>query len=727
MKTNEKLKDERRFLLSEIIFYFIKDNSMKILSILPALTLGVATALTALPGLAQNEALENARIEKKGDFFVSPDGNDAWSGKLATPNADRTDGPFATLEKARNEVRNALKTSPAPYCVTVAEGIYELSETFVIGKADSGKEGSRITWQAEKGKEVLLSAGTFLNEWKTVDDPEILKQLDESVRGKVVMVDLKAAGISNFGSPKGGGIELFFDGVPMQISRYPNEGFVKIASVDANEPVDVRGTKGDKVGNFQFEDERLLKWVDEKDPWVHGYWFWDWAEERHPIAEIVRDSKTIKVKPPYHTYGYRKNQWFYGFNLLCEIDMPGEYYVDREAGVLYFYPPKEIRKNSMAVSRIDTLVKIAADYVTFQGFTLEFSRGTALTMDGSHDLAVGLTVRNVSGSGIKGSGMNQTVYGCHLFNLGKSGINVYGGDRKTLTPSQNLVANNEVHDYARIQRVYAPGISVNGVGNTASHNKIYDAPHMGMGFGGNDNLIEFNEIFNVCYESNDAGAIYTGRNWTMRGNVIRFNLLKDIQGFENRGCVGIYLDDQFSSAEMLGNIFVNVTRATMIGGGRDCQIVNNLFINCQPCVHLDARGLGWQKDFTENWIKELSETGVNCGIKITEPPYSTRYPELLTILTDHPGTPVGNVVAKNVCLNSNFGNNQSGQWRGTSIWNKAEEFNVIKDNFTEGDPMVEDWENGNFTLKADSPALKTGFQQIPWQKIGLEKDELRAR
>ena len=250
---------------------------------------------------------------------------------------------------------------------------------------------------------------------------------------------------------------------------------------------------------------------------------------------------------------------------------------------------------------------------------------------------------------------------------------------------------------------------------------------MGMGFGGNDNVIEFNEIFNVCYESNDAGAIYTGRNWTMRGNVLRWNELRDIQGFEKRGCVGIYLDDQFSSADIYENVFVNVTRAAMIGGGRDTKIENNLFINCSPCVHLDARGLGWQKAFTENWIKELEEKGTNCGINIMEPPYSTTYPELTKILTDHPGTPVGNVIWTNVCLNSSFSGTKTGQWQGGSIWANAAEFNTIENNMTEGDPLVDDWPNRNYTLKPESPALKMGFKQIPWQKIGLEDDPLRAK
>ncbi len=682
---------------------------------------------------AENSALAEARIARKGDFFVAKNGNDAWSGTLAELNENGTDGPFATLDRAKMAVRKAVKSAKTEnsekkaITVTVKEGLYELDSVFTLTAEDSGTEDLRVTWQGEKGKTVRLSAGKYLNEWKKVDDAEILARLPESVRDKVVMVDLKATGIMEYGSPKGGGIELFFKGEPMTMSRYPNEGFIKIVSVDENEPIDVRGTKGDKIGNFQVDDERILTWDVEKDPWVHGYWFWDWAEERHAVAEIVKETKTVKVAPKYHSYGYRKGQWFYGFNLLCEIDMPGEYYVDRETGILYFYPPEEVTEDSLAVTVLGNVVKVRADYLTFKNFVLEYSRDTAFSMNGKGDLAVKMTVRNASGTGISANGTNMTVYGCHLFNLGKSGISMTGGDRKTLTPSGNLVANCEIHDYARIQRVYAPGVQINGVGNTVAYCKIYDAPHMGMGFGGNDNLIEYNEIYNVCYESNDAGAIYTGRNWTMRGNILRYNYLHDIQGFENRGCVGIYLDDQFSSAEMFGNIFVRVSRATMIGGGRDSQIVNNIYIDCQPCVHLDARGLGWQKYFTEGWIKDLQENSNHLGINPNIPPYSTKYPKLTEILTNNPGTPVGNTVANNLYLRGNFGATTDGQWKGTSIWQKAPEFNTIENNREAMESELPGWEEGDFTLCADSPSLQTGFQQIPWREIGLKKDALCAR
>lgn len=677
---------------------------------------------------AQQEALEEAKTDHPADFYVSLEGNDGWSGKLAEPNDAKTDGPFASLERAKLALRTAReKENEKPWTVVVREGDYELSETLVLTKEDSGTEKGRVTWRTNPGESVRLLGGKRLNHWEKVTEESVLQQLPVEVREKVIQVDLKSLGLSDFGSPKEG-MELYFKGNPMTLSRYPNEGFVKITGLTPGFPKDIRGTKGSTQGDFQFEEERLTTWEKEKDIWVHGYWFWDWAEEKHRVASIDAASKTLKVVPPYHSYGYRIGQWFYGFNLLCEIDHPGEYYIDRQRGILYFYPPSEVTKGAMVVTTLPTLVSMKeVSYGTFRGFTLEYARQTALHMVGGRkNLIAACTIANVSGGGISISGTEQTVFGCHLYHLGKSGITISGGDRKTLTPGNSLAMNNEIHDYALRQRVYAPGITLQGVGNRAAHNKIYNAPHMGMGFGGNDHVIEFNEIANVCFESNDAGAIYTGRNWTMRGNILRHNYLHDIRGFENRGCVGIYLDDQFSSAEIYGNIFRNVTRATMIGGGRDNRIVNNLYIDCAPCVHLDARGLGWQKDFTQNWIDELREKGTHLGVNVMEPPYSQKYPELMRILDKNPGTPCGNVVTHNICVRGNWGGTLSGQWKGSSIWGKASEFNTMEPNFLECDPMLEDEANGNYTLKPESPALQGGFQPIPWQKIGLFDSPLRA-
>ena len=115
-----------------------------------------------------------------------------------------------------------------------------------------------------------------------------------------------------------------------------------------------------------------------------------------------------------------------------------------------------------------------------------------------------------------------------------------------------------------------------------AHNLIHDAPHIAVIFGGNNHIIEYNEIYNVCYESNDAGAIYAGRDWTMRGTVIRYNYMHHISGFKGKGCVGVYLDDMYCGTKIYGNLFYRVTRAAFIGGGRDNIVENNLFVECTP-------------------------------------------------------------------------------------------------------------------------------------------------
>lgn len=193
--------------------------------------------------------------------------------------------------------------------------------------------------------------------------------------------------------------------------------------------------------------------------------------------------------------------------------------------------------------------------------------------------------------------------------------------------------------------MYRPAIALNGVGNKARHNFIHDAPHQAIAFSGNDHLIEFNRIERVCLESNDAGAIYSGRDWTWRGTIIRFNLFRDIVGFQNKGCMGVYLDDMLCGTTVFGNIFVNVTRAAFIGGGRDNIVENNVFVDCEPAVHVDARAMGWASYNVETTMKERL-----MAVPYKQPPWSEKYPQLVNILEDEPAAPKGNIVRRNICV-----------------------------------------------------------------------------
>ena len=663
-------------------------------------------------------------------LYVATDGNDAWSGTLAKPNAAGSDGPLATIAHARDVLRQR-KTEQSlenGATVTIRGGTYIIDNLLEFGAEDSGTADAPIIYRSAPEATVRLLAGRIVNNWQPVTDADVLQQLDESARDNVQRADLKALGITDFGSPAGGGMEFFFGGRPMTLARWPNDGFASIVDVLGPTPVDVRGTKGTKEGLFRYDGDRPRRWASEPDAWVHGYWFWDWSEQRHPIKSIDADNRIIEVQPPYHGYGYRKNQWFYAFNLLSELDSPGEWYLDRSAGVLYFWPPSPVDEAEAIVSVLPTLLSLKdVSHVEFRNFTLEAARDTAVRITGGTETRiVGCTIRNVGGWGVSVSGGERnSVIGCDMFHLGAGGVSMSGGDRVTLTPAGHLAENNHIHHYARINRVYRPGITLQGVGNRAAHNLIHHAPHMAMGFGGNDHRIEFNEIHHVCEESNDAGAIYTGRDWTQRGTVIRHNYLHDITGFRDRGCVGVYLDDMFCGTEVSGNLFYRVTNAAFIGGGRDCVVTNNLFVDCRPALHIDARALGWAHDHSDAWIQEAREQGTLSGIKYNQPPYSERYPELVDILNQTPAAPEGNRVTRNV----SFG----GKWDGVSA--DARAYQTIENNLVDVDPhfttperIGEDHEPRptDFALQPDSPAWEIGFEPLPLEEIGLYDNESRA-
>ncbi|NUQ00050.1 MAG: right-handed parallel beta-helix repeat-containing protein, partial [Armatimonadetes bacterium] len=646
------------------------------------------------------------------------------TGCLARPNAARSDGPFRTLERARDAVRALRQAGALPTGGLVVElqpGTWQLDQTFTLTAEDSGTAEAPITYQAKPGGEVRLTAGKSITSWQAVTDRAVLAQLSPEARRQVRQADLKAAGITDYGQMGGGfgqsglpGIELFFNDQPMTISRYPNEGFMKLTGVEGATPVDVRGTKGTKEGIFAYDDERPARWLNEPEPWVLGYWFWDWAEGRHKIAKIEPEAKRITLAPPFHSFGYRKGQWFYGFNLLCEIDQPGEWFLDRQSGVLYFWPPSPLARGRAVVSVLPTVARLdGASHVTLRGMVIEAARAHGVVVNNCTAAAVeACTIRNVGSWAVRvegGSGCR--VVGCDITATGDGGISLQGGDRKTLRPAAHLAENNHIHHWSRWNRMYRPGIHLHGVGNIARHNLLNDSPHTAVGFSGNDHRIELNEIHSVCFESNDAGAIYSGRDWSQRGTVVRHNYMHHINGFEGRGCVGVYFDDMLSGNHIIGNVFREVTRAAFIGGGRDCRVENNIFIDCRPAVHVDARAVGWAKDSVAGTM-----TNNLKAVPYTQPPWSTRWPELLTVLDDEPGLPKGNVIARNVCV--------GGKW--DEFEGKARPLLRIEDSLIDEDPKFVMPERGNFQLRDDSPAYKLGFQRVPFEIMGLYRSPLRA-
>jgi hypothetical protein len=646
-------------------------------------------------------------------LYVAPGGQDDNAGTEAAP--------LASLAGARDRVR-AVKADHAGETVVVefAAGTYSMSGPVDFGAGDSGAADAPIVYRAARGADVRLTGGRAVGGWQPVEDPAVTARLPAEARGQVLGADLPAQGIEDFGrlAVRGFGepsppaeAELFWDDEPLRLARWPNDGFRGVEAVDG-------------VVRVTVDTDRIARWVDEPDPWVFAYWHHDWADLHEPIAGLLPEDRVLhRSESITPRYGVTPGQarW-YAYNLLAELDQPGEYYLDRTAGKLYAWPP--LPDGRAVLSQAEALIR-ARDlaHVTFQGFTLEACRGTAISLDGGASCTIAAcTIRNVGHQAVwVNGGDRHTVYGCDISHCGEGGITMAGGDRRSLTPAGHNAENNHVHHYSRRVRTYKTGITVSGVGNRIAHNLIHDGPHMALSAPGNDHVVEYNEIHHVVHESGDAGAYYVGRDWTQRGNVLRYNYWHDIAGSSSYGGMTIYLDDQHSGHTIHGNLFERCSQAVFIGGGDDNLVTNNVFRNCRRAAHIDNRGMGWQKAATDDPNGTLRSR--LRDMPIGEEPWKSRYPNLARIHEDEPNIPKRNVFARNISAGGNWDHLDASTLPYQTI-----EQNLVFDD----DPdwiTIETDESGRptrLTFRDPERVRDIGFQPIPLEKIGPYPDAQRA-
>lgn len=535
-----------------------------------------------------------------------------------------------------------------PLDIVLSPGIYFVEKSIEL---NSQHKNLRVIGDAEG---VRIIGGRQIKSWKLVQDEAILSRMDEAVRQKVFECDLLENGITETGSFRrrgyGGDLvpsqaELFCNGSPMSISQFPKKGeYLQITGYEK----ELINEGEEKIGHpeygFYYENERPLQWTELNGIWAHGYWCWDWANSYEHVTKIDANRRYIELKDIQkgRVRGFKPGQRFYFLNILEEVNTPGDYYIDSIHNKIYFYPESIGEDTEILLSMMETpIFNIRnCENVTISGLQLECVRGNAvnvldtigLTIDNCHFKNIGNYAIDIVG-GKYNKVVNSTIHNC-----GDGGIKLVGGDRMTLEPAEAQISNNHIYQIATWSRCYRPAIHPSGVGISITHNLIHDCPHTAILFSGNDIRIEYNEIYNVCMETGDAGAIYSGRDVTFRGNHISHNYIHHLGGV-GFGTMGIYNDDVLSGTIMESNYFYEVGRAVMLGGGVDYIVKNNIFVKCYPAIHMDSRAAHteffWgpcyehQKEKLYNGVQSfLHPNGPEVILNCTKGHYIEKYPEL---------------------------------------------------------------------------------------------------
>lgn len=688
--------------------------------------------------------------------------------------------PYQTLTQARDAIRAMRKagTLKGDEAVTVfvESGLYRLEASLELTSADGGTAEAPVVYRARESGKARLQGGIVLepSSFKPVADASVLGRLEAAARGKVLVCDLSAQASAAFpqfktafrGTPAAPW--LYVNRQPMTLARWPNAGGADGGWAGFSKAVDTGLPKPDAAdpalrkahpGSFVFDDPRPARWKLAEGVWLLGYWTHDWSDEVIRIASYDPEKKVITLAAP-HGYGINGGTWgaakrrFFAMNALEELDAPGEWYLDRDGKSLYFYPEGDLSKAQIVLATLtQPLVRIkGAKHVKFIGLGFEYGHGDGILAENVEGVEIiGCTVANLAGSGVSLSGVGNSVRSSDVFNLGRGGIALNGGDRKSLTPAKNLAENNHIHHFGLFQRTYAPGIGLGGCGQIARHNRIHDAPHNAFLYGGNEHLLELNEVYRVVMETGDAGAFYTGRDWTSQGNVLRYNYIHDLGGGDagHVNTMGMYFDDCDCGDTVLGNVFYRAGRAIMIGGGRDNPVQNNLVIDCPIGLHLDSRGMTWKQwnnPADRSWYLEDKAKQLNY----LQPPWSTKYPRLAAIMNEEPRKPLGNVIRRNVFVDctkevcnfdgnvkkmldqleieGNLAVNTTGRASGmakavsykgfANLAGSAEKPIDLRFDAATAQSL---WPRWRAWLKQVMP----GFEEIPFEKIGLYPDEHR--
>ena len=471
---------------------------------------------------------------------------------------------------------------------------------------------------------------------------------------------------------------LFADGMPMQLSQWPDSGWFPLDSI-VSTGISIRFNGSDAIstvapsadislfskgaataeiapaapapdfGSIGFRGDRPYSWSKPGAGFLSGCFRYGWAYEMVPILEIGPD-RTVKVADTtYYGFGRKEGESFQKWRILNipeEVTVRGEYAIDDACGKIWALLPRGTRRLEISLLT-GPLVRITAcDSLVLKGLDFTCSRGDGLTIGSSASVRVEDCVFHNLGhmAVIIDQGCTRCgLASCSIHDTGAGGVKLDGGDRKAIRRGDNYLEDCVLHDFNRIESSNRPGVRMEGLGNRISGCEFYNSLTQAILMLGNDHLIERCDIHDVCQDVEDCGAIYYGRDPSYRGGVIRWNYFHDI--LVPRNVRAVYHDDGACACEVYGNVFNRISSPPVqIGGGSDIVYHDNLFMNLDcAAIKIDGRLKTWGADRMP-FLREQAA-------KVDGPAFRARYPEFASYLEGDPAEPSRNILVRNVFYN----------------------------------------------------------------------------
>ncbi len=371
------------------------------------------------------------RLAYAADFYVSPEGNDAWTGKLEKPNAARTDGPLASLVGARNAIRK-IKASGAmqtPIRVLIGSGQYAMSEPLTFEPEDSGTEQCPITYFGDPGNRPVICGGRQITGWKKQGDRWIAHLPDVE------------AGKWTFAA-------LWVGGERRVRARMPNEGSFFYTAGKAPPIADAKTGKPASSGQIAFRFKRgdIKRLGNLGDAIFVVYQSWEVGHQR--IASVDEAKRVVTFKSPLP---WAFDYWGGGVRYFVEnvpeaLDAPGEWYLDRKTGTLAYipFPGEDLTKATVVAPVAKQLILISGKPAAGQFVShLRLENLRLLYTDWEvppQGHAAGQAACDFPGAIEAVGARHCTVEGCEIAHLGTYGVWLRQGCQ------DNRIAHNDIHD-----------------------------------------------------------------------------------------------------------------------------------------------------------------------------------------------------------------------------------------------------------------------------------------